>query len=90
MPPGNAVFAHLLARGVDPGQVHLHDRYVRDTVTPYFAGFGMRYLRAMKRSFLEYEGTEWIEVVHPTLRGDMLALRIIRGLRAPLEEMDWR
>jgi hypothetical protein len=87
---GQAVFGYLLARGVDPGQIHLHGRDVRDRVTPYFAGFQLRYLRAMQRCFLEHQGTEWIEVIHPTRRGDLLALKLSPASRAPLKELNWQ
>jgi hypothetical protein len=73
---GRAVFAHLLARGVDPAQVHLHGRDVQDSETPYFAGFSLRYLTSMQDCLTEHGGTEWIEVVHPTTRGALDALRI--------------
>jgi hypothetical protein len=86
---GHAVFGNLLARGVDPGQVHLHGRDVRDPVTPYFAGFGLRYFRAMKRCFLEHHGVEWIEVVHPTRGGTLQALRISPDSLPRLQEADW-
>jgi hypothetical protein len=73
---GRAVFAHLLARNVDPAQVHLHGRDVRNSETPYFAGFSLRYLTSMQDCLTEHGGTEWIEVVHPTTRGPLDALRI--------------
>ena len=74
---GRAVFAHLLDRGVDPTVVHLHGRDVQDSETPYFAGFSLRYLRSMQICLTEHGGKEWIEVVHPTMRGDLDALRIL-------------
>jgi hypothetical protein len=62
----NAVFGYLIERGIDPAHLHLHGRDVQDEVTPYFAGFSLRRLRAMPRCLLEFQGREWIEVVHPT------------------------
>ncbi|WP_436528509.1 nucleotidyltransferase domain-containing protein [Actinoplanes sp. HUAS TT8] len=73
---GRAVFAHLLARGIDPAQVHLHGRDVQNSDTPYFAGFSLRYLTSMQDCLTEHGGTEWIEVIHPTTRGALDALRI--------------
>jgi hypothetical protein len=74
---GRAVFAHLLQRGIDPAQVHLHGRDVQNSETPYFAGFSLRYLLSMQICLTEHGGKEWIEVVHPTTRGDLDALRIL-------------
>ena len=86
---GRAVFAHLLGRSVDPAQLHLHGRDVENRVTPYFAGFSLRYLPAMQRCLTEFDGKEWIEVVHPTRRGELLALRILTVSPARLEELRW-
>lgn len=86
---GSAVFAYLSERGIDPAEVHLHGRDVRGGVTPYFAGFSLRYLRAVKRCLTEHEGVEWIEVVHPTARGDLLALRLLPASQDRLEELPW-
>nr|WP_296067974.1 hypothetical protein [uncultured Actinoplanes sp.] len=86
---GNAVFAHLLERGIEPAMVHLHGRDVENDVTPYFAGFGLRYFDAMQRCLTEHGGKEWIEVIHPTRRGDLLALKIIAVSRARLETLSW-
>ncbi|GAA3938464.1 hypothetical protein [Actinoplanes auranticolor] len=66
---GNAVFAYLLERGTEPAMVHLHGRDVENDVTPYFAGFGLRYLDAMQRCLTEHGGKEWIEVVPPPSGG---------------------
>ncbi|GID94530.1 nucleotidyltransferase domain-containing protein [Amorphoplanes digitatis] len=84
---GRAVFAHLIGRGIDPAQVHPHGRDVRDRETPYFAGFERRYLRALPRCMTEFGGREWIEVVHPTRRGDLLALRVVPVSLASLKEI---
>jgi hypothetical protein len=86
---GEAVFAHLIERGVDPAQLHLHGRDVRDSETPYFAGFSLRYLRPMQRCLTEFAGREWIEVVHPTARGDLAALRILPASAAALTDLAW-
>jgi len=85
-----AVFAYLLDRGIDPAQVHLHGRDVRDPVTPYFAGFSLRYLRAMPRCLTAHGGKEWIEVVHPTKRSELLALRIVPISTERLEKIKGR
>ena len=74
---GQAAFAYLLRRGIDPVQVHLHGRDVQDGETLYFAGFSLRYLRSMQICLTEDGGKEWIEVVHPTTRGQLDALRIL-------------
>lgn len=86
---GQAVFGYLSDRGVDPGQVHLHGRDVRDYLTPYFAGFGLRYFRALQRCFLDFNGKEWIEVVHPTRAGKLEALRVLPDSLPRLKEMSW-
>jgi hypothetical protein len=85
-----AVFGYLIDRGIDPAHVHLHGRDVRDPVTPYFAGFSMRYLRAMPRCLTVHGGKEWIEVVHPTRRGELLALRILPVSTESLEKIPGR
>jgi hypothetical protein len=86
---GRAVFGHLIDRGIDPGQVHLHGRDVRNYATPYFAGFGLRYFRAMKQCFLEHHGVEWIEVVHPTRSCKLQALKVFPESLPQLKEVDW-
>jgi hypothetical protein len=85
-----SVFAYLVGRGIDPAHVHLHGRDVRDPVTPYFAGFSMRYLRAMPLCLTVHGGKEWIEVVHPTMRSELLALRIITVSAERLEKIAGR
>nr|BFE69850.1 hypothetical protein GCM10020092_031510 [Actinoplanes digitatis] len=67
--------------------MHPHGRDVRDRETPYFAGFERRYLRALPRCMTEFGGREWIEVVHPTRRGDLLALRVVPVSLASLKEI---
>lgn len=86
---GRAVFAYLLERGVGPAQVHLHGRDVQDPETPYFAGFSLRYLRAMQRCFTEHGGREWIEVVHPTIRGKLVTLKLLPADMVRLEGLAW-
>jgi hypothetical protein len=86
---GRAVFAYWIERGINPAEVHLHGRDVRGGVTPYFAGFSLRYLHAVKRCLTEQEGVEWIEVVHPTARGDLLALRLLPVSKDRLKELPW-
>jgi hypothetical protein len=84
-----SVFAYLFDRGVDPAEVHLHGREVHSPVTPFFAGFQLRYFRAVHRCLTEFQGREWIEVVHPTRRGEVLALRLLPGSPEKLEALDW-
>ncbi|MBG0567555.1 nucleotidyltransferase domain-containing protein [Actinoplanes aureus] len=84
-----AVFAYLIDRGVDPAELHLHGRDVRARETPYYAGFSLRYLRAMQWCFTDYGGREWIEVVHPTKRGEIHALRVLPTSMDRLKELHW-
>ncbi|MBB2943312.1 hypothetical protein FB565_003025 [Actinoplanes lutulentus] len=84
-----AVFAYLIDRGVDPAKLHLHGKDVRAGKTPYYAGFSLRYLRAMQWCFTDYGGREWIEVVHPTKRGDIHALRVLPASVEKLKELEW-
>ncbi|MEU8820620.1 hypothetical protein [Actinoplanes sp. NPDC048796] len=62
---------------------------VRGGDTPYIAGFSLRYLRTLQRCFTEFGGREWIEVVHPTRRGSLLALRLQPASMARLKEINW-
>ncbi|MGH3939856.1 MAG: hypothetical protein ACRDTG_14750 [Pseudonocardiaceae bacterium] len=80
----HATLASLEARGVDLHAVHLHGRDIEDSVTPYFVGFQLRYLPSALRCFKDYGGLEWLEVVHPTRRGPLLALRLQPGERFDL------
>lgn len=80
-----AVIAYWESEGVDPGQCHLHGKDIRDRDTPYFAGFGLRYFRAIPHCLTEFHGVEWVEVVHPTQTKPLDALRI-RPLNASLLE----
>ncbi len=80
----HATLASLEARGVDLRSVHLLGRDIEDSVTPYFVGFRLRYLRSALRCFKDYGGLEWLEVVHPTRRGPLLALRLQPGERFDL------
>lgn len=86
---GRAVLADVIERHIDPAQLHLHGRDVKNHTTPYFAGFGLRYLHTLPRAFVEFSSEEWIEVVHPTRRGDLHALRILVASRDRLAEIDW-
>lgn len=86
---GRAVLAFFEDRGIDPGQVHLHGQDVRDEVTPYFAGLGLRYFSSAPRCLVEYDGVEWVEVVHPSLRGELHALRVLPGDRERLRQLRW-
>jgi hypothetical protein len=86
---GRAVFAYLLQRGIDPVQVHLHGRDVQNGETPYFAGFSLRYLHSMQMCLTEDGGKEWIEVVHPTTRGQLDALRILPTGKEGPRNLNW-
>jgi hypothetical protein len=72
----HATLANLKARGVDLYTVHLHGRDIKDRITPYFVGFQLRYLKMALTCFKDHSGLEWLEVVHPTRRGPLLALRL--------------
>lgn len=85
----HAVLAHLEQRGVDLRKVHLHGRDIDNQDTPYFAGFALRYFRALPQCLTQYGGTEWIEVVHPTRSGTLHALRILPTRRDLLADADW-
>jgi hypothetical protein len=71
-----AVAADWERRGIDPDRGHLHGRDIRDRDTPYFAGFGLRYFRAIPSCLTEFGGVEWIEVIHPTQTRPLDALLI--------------
>ncbi|MBM0276976.1 nucleotidyltransferase domain-containing protein [Micromonospora tarensis] len=86
---GQAVLAHYEQQGVDSGSIHLHGQDVRGEVTPYFAGFGLRYLSSAPRCLADHDGVEWLEVVRPTLRGELTALRIRPLDRTRLRKMRW-
>jgi hypothetical protein len=84
-----AVVADWEARGIDPGKGHRHGADIRDRDTPYFAGFNLRYFRAIPGCLTEYGGVEWLEVVHPTRTRPLDALRIRPGDRSRLEQIRW-
>jgi len=75
----HAALAFLDRSGVDIRSVHLHGRDVDHRITPYFVGFQLRYLSAALSCFEEHGGVEWIEIVHPTLRQPLSALRLRPG-----------
>jgi len=85
----SAVIADWERRGIDPGQGHLHGKDIRDRDTPYFAGFGLRHLRAIPQCLTEFGGREWIEVVHPTRTKPLDTLRILPGDRQILSRVRW-
>ncbi|MBO0885626.1 MAG: hypothetical protein J2P17_35895, partial [Mycobacterium sp.] len=75
---GHAVAAHFEDRGVDPGTVHLHGQDVRDSITPYFAGFAGRYLRLIPAYITEEHAVEHLEIpAPPTRTKPLIALRFI-------------
>jgi hypothetical protein len=77
----HSVLAHLEERDIDLYSVHLHGRDIENKQTPYYIGFRLRYLRGMVRCFEEYDGVEWIEIPHPSMRGAVIGLRFRRGPR---------
>ena len=70
------VIAYWERQDIDPGGCHLHGADIRDRETPYFAGFALRYLHALPRCLTEFNGVEWVEVIHPTRSRPLDALRI--------------
>jgi hypothetical protein len=86
-----AVMAYLEDRGVELSGVHLHgedmDRDV--SLTPYFAGFSMRYFRAARRCLTDEAGIEWIEVVRPTRRQPLRALLLRPGPQLSSSGWGW-
>jgi predicted nucleotidyltransferase len=86
---GCAVLAYFENRGISPAQVHLHGKDVRDEATPYFAGFNLKYLRFLPVCLTVHGGREWIEVVHPAVKDELQALRIVPLDRAWLEQARW-
>ncbi len=81
-----AALADLEERGKDIRAVHLHGVDVNEQVTPYYVGFNVRRLDAAIYCFQEHGGVEWLEVVHPTRRGPLRALRIEPADPAKLAE----
>jgi hypothetical protein len=71
-----AALAYLESAGIDLRTVHLHGRDIDGPITPYFVSFELRHLSAMLSCFEDHGGMQWLEVVHPTRRGPLRALRI--------------
>jgi hypothetical protein len=71
-----AAVTHLEQRGVDLHAIYLHGEDTAAKNTPHSVGFQLTHLSSMLRIFAEYGGREWIEVVHPTRRSPLYALRI--------------
>lgn len=86
----HAALAHLEARDVDLYAVHLHGKTIEDRVTPHFVGFQLRYVKSALYCFRDHHGTEWLEVVRPTLREPLHALRLRPGKRFDLYGTDAR
>jgi len=85
----SAVIADWERRGIDPCHGHLHGSDIQDRDTPYFAGFGLRYFRAIPRCLTEFGGREWIEVIHPTRTKPLDALCILPRDQRHLERVSW-
>jgi hypothetical protein len=74
----HALLAHYERQGVDPGTVHLQGQDVRHRDTPFFAGFGCRYIRHVPHWFAESGGREHLEIPRgATMTAELLALRIV-------------
>jgi hypothetical protein len=74
----HALLAHYERQGVDPGTVHLQGQDIRDRATPFYAGFGCRYLRHLPHWFAESGGREHVEIPRSaTKTAELLALRIV-------------
>lgn len=80
-----AAVAHLEGRGADLRAIFLHGEDTGAKNTPHSVGLQLTHLHSMLRVFAEYGGREWIEVVHPTRRGPLHALRISLEDRQKLE-----
>jgi hypothetical protein len=80
-----AAVRHLEQRGVDLNAIYLHGVDTAEQNTPHSIGFQFTHLGSMLRTFAEYGGQEWIEVVHPTRRSPLHALRISLKDRQKLE-----
>lgn len=85
----HAAMAYLMTSRVDLHAVHLHGQDVHDSVTPHFVGFRLRYLTSAMRCFSEHGGVQWLEVVHPTRRGQLLALLIRPANRDKIGQRKW-
>jgi hypothetical protein len=83
------VIAYWEREGIDPGRCHLHGADLRDRDTQHFAGFGLRYFHAVPSCLTEFDGVEWVEVVHPTRAMPLLALRIRPLDRTLLRQRSW-
>ncbi|MFE5566107.1 hypothetical protein ACFQ68_14070 [Amycolatopsis japonica] len=71
-----AALAHLRTRGVDLDEVFLHGKDLCSQVTPYAVGFACRYLPVMRRVFVKFGGTEWIEFPRVSKGAALPCLRI--------------
>lgn len=80
----HAALAHLESHGIDPHAVHLHGKDVHDSRTPHFVGFQLRYLSGALNCFVEHDGVQWLEVLHPTRRGPLHALILRPGRQEKL------
>jgi hypothetical protein len=84
-----AVVADWESRGIDPGRGHLHGRDLRDRHTPYFAGFGFRYWRAVPHCLTDFAGIEWLEVVRPQQALPLQVLRVTPLDLSKLPRKQW-
>jgi hypothetical protein len=72
----HAALAHLESHGADIHAVRLHGEDIDNPTTPSFVGFQLRRLRAALGCFRQYGGEQWLEVVHPTGKGQLRTLQI--------------
>ncbi|ANN20281.1 hypothetical protein SD37_34915 [Amycolatopsis orientalis] len=71
-----AALAHLRSRGLNLDEVFLHGQDIHSEITPYAVGFTCRYLPAMRRVFVRFGGTEWIEFPRVSTGPTLPCLRI--------------
>lgn len=82
-----AALAYLESCKVDPDAVHLHHGDVDVPMRPHFVGFNLRFLRAALNWFQNYDGVQWLEVVHPTQKGPLRTLQIRPRNRDKLSQL---
>lgn len=85
-----AVTAHWEQAGVDPKCTWLHGESDRRKDAPsHGAGFSWRYLRFAPGLLSATQGTEWIEVAHPTRTQPLECLRLTPLDRKALASYRW-
>ncbi|MFE0023142.1 hypothetical protein [Amycolatopsis sp. NPDC059021] len=84
----HAALAYLESHKVDLHTVHLHSKDIAAPTTPHFVGFGLRHLSSALDCFRNYNGVQWLEVVHPTQKGPLHALQIRPNNRDKLSQLN--